>query len=148
MISPASPAAHLVWPICDLTEPTTQPPGPASPGSEDLRQGLDLDHVADGRARAVGLDVADRRGIDARLGIGALERPHLALEARRGQSPAAAVAGGPDPLDDGVDPIAVALGVGQPLEDHGGDALADHDAVGARRRTGGSGPAGRRPGSC
>ena len=78
------------------------------------------------------LDVADRRGIDPGLGIGALERPHLALVARRGQSPTAAVARGADTLDHRVDPIAVALGVGQALEDHGGDPFADHDAVGAR----------------
>ena len=31
-MSPASPAAHLVWPINDLTEPTTQSPG-AAPAS-------------------------------------------------------------------------------------------------------------------
>ena len=35
------------------------------------------------------------------------------------------------PLIDGVDPVAVALGVGEPLEHHARDAFADDDAVGA-----------------
>ena len=80
----------------------------------------------------MGLDVADGGGIDPGLGIGSLERPHLSLVAWCGQSPAAAIARGADPLDDRVDPIAVAFGVGQPLEDHGGDPFADHDAIGSR----------------
>ncbi len=35
LISPAMPAAHLVWPICDFTEPSTQAPAvaPARPNT-------------------------------------------------------------------------------------------------------------------
>ena len=105
-----------MWPICDLTEPTTQLPDLRPAGSEQPGQRLDFDHVADGRACSVGFDIADRRGINTCLGIGSFERPHLALVARRGQSSATAIAGGADPLNDRVDAIAVALGVGQTLE--------------------------------
>ncbi len=47
-----------------------------------------------------------------------------------GQAQGAAVAGGAEPLDDAVDPVPVALGVGEALEDDAGDALAERDAVG------------------
>ena len=31
LISPASPAVHFVWPICDFTEPSTVAPGSTPP---------------------------------------------------------------------------------------------------------------------
>src|SRR5271157_2456887 len=110
----------------DYATARSRPPGLEQPG-----QRLDFDHVADGRACPMGFDVADRRGIDPCLGIGSFERPHLTLVARRSQSSATAIAGGADPLNDRVDPITVALGVGQTLENDGSDSFADHDAIGA-----------------
>ena len=129
-MSPARPAAHLVWPIDDLTEPTTQSPS-GSPGvAEELPERLDLDDVAQRGAGAVGLDVADGAGRDAGLGVGALEGAHLAFDDRGGQAASPAVARGADALDDRVDAVAVALGVGQPLENERGHAFADDDSIG------------------
>ena len=62
-----------MWPIIDLTEPTTQSPACAPALANSWLERLDLDNVAEGRARAVRLDVADRRRRDAGLGIGTLE---------------------------------------------------------------------------
>ena len=98
--------------------------------AEDLGQRGDLGQVARRGPGAVGLDVADGLGRDPRPLVGAPQRPDLALGAGRGQPLGTAVAGAAQPLDHGIDPVAVALGVGQPLEDDDADRLADHDAVG------------------
>ncbi|MGX1273634.1 hypothetical protein RKD18_006828 [Streptomyces phaeoluteigriseus] len=75
-------------------------------------------------------DRTGRRRIDAgrppRLPYG------LCLAARIGvdEPGRPAVARHPGAPDDGVDPVAVALGVGEPLEDDHAGALTDQDAVG------------------
>ena len=99
-------------------------------GGEHLGERGQLGAVAHHRAGAVGLDEADVAGLDAGLGVGAAHRPLLAVLAGRGQAQAAAVGGGADRPHDRVDAVAVALGVGQPLEHHAGHALAERDAVG------------------
>lgn len=82
---------------------------------------------------AVGLQQADRPGFG---GIETGGPPGLAygvgLAAGVGvdQTRRAAVAGDAGAADDGVDAVAVALGVGEPLEDDHAGALADEDAVG------------------
>ena len=80
---------------------------------------VELGAVAGDGPGAVRLDQADRGGRVAGLGVGAPQRPHLALGPRRGEAPVAAVAGGADAADHGVDAVAVALGVGQALEHDG-----------------------------
>ena len=129
-MSPASPAAHLVWPIDDLTEPTTQSARRGARVLEEPSERLDLDDVAQGGAGAVRLDVADGARRDAGLCVGALEGAHLPFDDRGGQAAGAAVARGADALDHGVDAVAVALGVGQALEHERGHSLADDDPVG------------------
>ncbi len=62
--------------------------------------------------------------------VGAPQRPGLARGHRRVDGAAPAVRRGADPPDDGVDPVAVTFGVGQPLQGVHGDALAQHGAVG------------------
>src|SRR5438094_75910 len=74
-------------------------------------------------------------------------KPKALTPARRGQdlafrpwgeqSHGLAVAGAADTAQDGIDAIAVAFGIGQSLEHHGAEALADDQAVRAR----GVGPA-------
>ncbi len=96
----------------------------------DARDRVDLDNVADRRAGPVGLDVADGRRPDARLVVGPLQGADLAVGARRGQTLSPAVGGRPQALDHRVDPVAVALGVGQSLEDDDGHPFADHDPIG------------------
>ena len=64
--------------------------------------------------------------------VGPAQRPHLAFRTGGGQAAVPAVAAGADALDDRVDPVTVALGVLEPLEDDGDEALADRDAIGVR----------------
>ncbi len=130
LISPASPAAHLLCPIIDLTEPSAHDCGdpPASRNNCPIALGLGL--VADDGAGAVRFDQPDPRRRDAGLGVGPVQRPQLPLGTRGGQPLVAAVARCPDPLDDRVNAVAVALGVGQSLEDGDPDTLGEHDAVG------------------
>ena len=103
----------------------------AGPGlAEDLGQRLDLGQVARRGAGAVRLDVADGRRRRLPPSHRPARAPGPGPRRGRGQPLGPAVAGGAHALDHGVDPVAVALGVGQPLEHDDGDALADHDAVG------------------
>ena len=106
------------------------------------RDGLRLGAVAHRRAGAVRFDEVQRRRRKARLGIGALQRPDLAFGARRGQSEGTAVARPGGGLDDGIDAVAVALGIGEALERDHGHAFGDGDAVGGLVE--GAGLAGRR----
>ena len=129
---PATPAVALVWPIIDLTEPTAHHCRRLGVLGEDGAERLDLGAVAGDGAGAVRLDQTDGRGREARLCVGAAQRAHLALGPRRCEAPVAAVARGADAADDGVDAVAVALGVGEALEHDRREALADRDPVGAR----------------
>ena len=138
------PAAHLVWPIIDFTEPITQDRDTA-PDSRMIRPSDgNLGLIADHRAGAVGLDELDAGRRDVGLGVGTLQGAELSFGPRGGQSLVAAVAGSADALDDRVNAIAVALGIGQALEDDGDHALADDDAVGGLVE--GAAPAARRKG--
>ena len=110
---------------------------------EHLGQRRQLGAVADDGAGAVRLDQPD---------LGAARRRRCGRPApapRRWPSGRGAVRPRsrpslepPTPLMTRVDPVAVALGVGQPLEDDAGDALAERDAVG--RCVEGAAPAGGR----
>ncbi len=98
---------------------------------EQGAQRLDLGKVAHRGAGAVRLDQADSGGIDAAALVGALQRQHLAFQARRQQALGLAVGGDADALDHGVDAVAVALGVVETLQHHHAHALAQQGAVGA-----------------
>ena len=97
-MSPARPAAHLLCPIIDLTEPSAHDCGrpPASRKSCADRPRLGL--VADHGAGAVRLDQPDAGRRYAGLGVGPVQGPKLALGPRRGQPLVAAVARAPTPL--------------------------------------------------
>ena len=77
------------------------------------------------------LAVAQARRVDVRFGPGSLQRQQLPIDPGDHQARAAPVAGDSGAADDRVDPIVVALGVGQTLQDHDAHALPDEDAVGA-----------------
>ncbi len=131
LISPARPAAHLVCPICDFTEPSAQPPGAAPASVNTFGQRAQFGAVADDGAGAVRLDQPDlARARRRRCGRRGPARARWPSGPRRGQAERPAVAGRADALDHRVDPVAVALGVGEALEHHAGDALAERDAVG------------------
>ena len=80
LISPARPAAHLVCPMSDLTDPTAHEPFSAPASREDLREALNLGEVSRRGTSPVGLDVPHARRIDARLLVGPMKCPDLTLE--------------------------------------------------------------------
>ena len=116
------------------------PEGPASVRrrGEDGVQGAELGPIGRGHAQAVALDQHHRGRVDSRPAIGPAHRAGMPAGAGRGQALALAVAGQPDALNDGVDSIAVALGVGPALQDHDAHAFAREHPVGVgRERPGG-----------
>ena len=99
--------------------------------AEHLGERLDLGDVADRRARCRAPRAARCvAGSTPACGVGAPQRQHLALDARRHDAHAAPVAGHADAADHRVDPVAVALGVLDALEHEHADALAEQRAVG------------------
>ena len=98
--------------------------------AERLDEALHLDDVADLRRRAVPLDEGAGRRVEARGRPAVPEREALADRVRGGDPLAAPVARAADAPDDGVDPVAVALGVGEPLEEEERRPLAHDEAVG------------------
>ena len=95
-----------------------------------LAQGAHFDRVAYLGAGAVRLDQPDALGGDAGVSIGVAQRLFLPVGARGVDGVPLAVAGGTHAADDGVDPVAVALGVGQALQHHDAKPLAQDGAVG------------------
>ena len=78
---------------------------------EHARQRLDLDCVSDERAGAVRFDQADASRGDTCALVGASQCEFLAFDSRRQHAHGAAIAGDARPLDQGVDAIAVTLGL-------------------------------------
>ena len=81
MISPAIPAAHLLWPIIDLTDPRAQIGLAGAAVHKHLAQSLGFGTVADDRAGAVGFDQAYLRRRHLGRGISPLQGPELAFGA-------------------------------------------------------------------
>ncbi len=98
--------------------------------AENAGHGLDLGAVADSGAGAVGFDQSDGFRGNAGGGIGAFHGGDLAFQARDEKGLSLAVAGEADSLDQRVDAVAVALGIGEPFQDGESDALAEKGAVG------------------
>ncbi len=101
-----------------------------------------LQRVAELRAGAVRLHVVDRAGVHTRVRARTCHHVHLRLLARRHDPVRVPVLVHGTAADDGQDPVAVALGVGEELEDQDAAALAAAIAVGGRVE--GLGPAVRR----
>ena len=103
--------------------------GPA-PSAVEGGDGLDLRGIALDRAGAVGLEQADGVRLEAGVGVGVLERRHLAAGGGRQEAGGAAVAGAAHSLDDRIDAVAIPEGVLGPLQHHRAGSLADQHAVG------------------
>ena len=98
-------------------------------GADELGGALQLGAVAGDGAGAVRLEQTDARRPEPGHLVRAAHRPQLARRQRRGQALGVAVAAAADALDHRIDPVAIALGIGQALERDHRDALGDHDAV-------------------
>ena len=99
-------------------------------GAQRGNHGLQFGLVAGHGAGAMGFEQFHRRGRKAGLGIGAVQRALLACGQGGCQPLGAAIRRGADALDHAINPVAVALGIGQPLQDHGRQPFGDDDAVG------------------
>ncbi|EDT00905.1 hypothetical protein BamIOP4010DRAFT_5583 [Burkholderia ambifaria IOP40-10] len=116
--------------------------GRLAPGAVDAGQRLDLDRVAEGRPRTVGLDIGDVAGHEAGLIQCATDHPFLRIAARHGQPAARTALIDRRATDDTEHAVAVGERVGQALEHHHAATFAAHIAV--RRRVEGLAPAVRR----
>ena len=99
--------------------------------------GLRLGLVAHRRTGAMRLDQAQRCGPEARLGIGPVQGAHLSFRTWRRHPQCLAIRGARNRLDDGINAVAIAFGVGEALQDQYGGALRNHDAIGALVETAG-----------
>ena len=130
LIMPANPAVLLVWPIIDLTDPTAQV-GRSSPVFWNSVASASASTWSPSRVPVPCASISPSgRGVETGLAVGPPQRQQLAQRPRRGQAAVAAVAGCANPLHHGVDAVAVALGILQPLQDHHRQPFADGDAVG------------------
>ena len=99
-------------------------------GAERPAQRGQLDGVAGGRGRAVGLDEPDGLGVEPGFDPGPFDGEALAAAVGAHERGGPAVARDAGSADHGVDAVVVALGVLEALEDDDAGALADEDAVG------------------
>lgn len=95
----------------------------------DLEEGGQLDLVAGAGTGAVRLEQADGGRLTAGLVERAADGANLAFLAGGVDGATAAVGPGAQAADDGEDAVVVALGVGQALEDHEADALAQDGSI-------------------
>ncbi len=128
------PAAESRCPMWLFTEPNAQiPDAGGAAGAECLGQRRYFNRVAERRAGAVGLHVADGVGRDAGHGVGHGNHLGLALDARgREADLRCAVVVGGGAANDGVDGVAVGQRVLEPAQQHHADAVAEDGAL--RRR--------------
>src|SRR6185437_6340525 len=101
----------------------------ATLGLDQLRGAFEFGGIARDRAGAVRLEQSDLARTEAGLRIRATHGPQLTCGQRSRQALAGTIAAAAHALDHRVDAIAVALGIGQPLQRHHRDALGNHDAV-------------------
>ncbi len=99
-------------------------------GTEDASQCFDFGSVTSYGAGAMSFDQFDGGRRESGVFVGAIECHHLPGRTRRSQAQVAAVAAAADAFDHGVNLVAVALRVGETLEDKHGNAFGDDDAVG------------------
>ena len=97
---------------------------------EGRRQRLCLDGVAQLRTGAVRLDVRDRARIEPGLAVGGAQQLGLCLRVRRGQRTGTAAVILRRGAHHGEDAVAIALRIGQPLQEHQPQPLAPGITVG------------------
>ena len=96
---------------------------------KDFSQGRQLGSIAYFGSGAMGLDQFERIGRDAGSRISPLHRKLLTSRPWRVNGTAASIAGGTHPLENCVNPVAIALRIGKPLEDQHAKAFAEDGAV-------------------
>ena len=101
--------------------------------SEEVSQSSSFHAILGRAAAAVGFQITDLRRCQVRLAVGTLQG--AAISGTSGDHQVAA--GGADSHDHRIDPVAVAFGIFQPLQDHGGRTFADDAAVGGLVEGGG-----------
>ena len=129
-MSPAAPAAALVWPIWDFTEPIAHR---AVDIGEHRLEGGELGNVAGLGRCAVRFEKSDGRRLVAGTFVGAAQSLGLPFRPRRVDAGCPPVGGGAEAANDRMDLIPVTLGVAEALEGQHADALADDGPVGAIR---------------
>ena len=100
-----------------------------APAGEHGVEGLDLDGVAEGGARAVALDVLEGVGLHAGLAAGLGNQALLCERIRRREAVGAAVLIHSNALHDSVNAVACGLGCAEGLHDDDADALRAPKAV-------------------
>ena len=130
LMTPATPAAAWVWPMLDLTEPSHSGRSAVAVLAVGGEQRLGLDRVAEGGAGAVRLDGVDvgrgQPGVGQRLA----DDPLLGGAVGGGQAVAGAVLVDRGAADHREHRVAVAAGVGEPLQQEQAGALGPAGAVG------------------
>ncbi len=113
-------------------------PGAVGGATVDFAERVELDGIAQRGAGAMRDDQVDLRGVDLELLVHRVEQPGLGLLAGRGDAVGAPVVVEAAGADDRVDAIAVGPRLRQRFEDHHGDRLGHHHAVGVapERRAG------------
>ena len=102
-------------------------------GAEDAGESRDLDGIAEWRGGAVGFDVGNRVGGDARIGVRLRDDFAVPFIARRGEAQLfRAVVVDRLAADDGVNLITVGNRVRQSLEHDDARAIRKHGSVGIR----------------
>ena len=134
-MSPAAPAAGMAWRLDranDGRPALGEPGGVGVPPAvaEEFGQGLELGGVAGRGGRPVGLDQPTGGRVEAGVGPGPLQGQELSPDAGLHQRHVPAVGRHAEAGHQGVDPVAVPLGVGPSLEDDHARPLADQQAVG------------------
>ncbi len=103
-------------------------------GAKHFGEAFHLNHITHTRACAMRFHQRGAGGFQARVFPRALDGEQLSLRVGRGNTLALAVAGACDTADNGVDLVAVALGVGQPLEQERAAAFTHDEAIGSRTK--------------
>ncbi len=129
MATPATPAADSECPTFALTEPMAQKFDFEVWRRKGLGQRGDLQAVAQLRAGAVTLDVADGLRMDARLLQSAADQAGLCVRIRRGVAVGAAAVIERAAADDGVHVIAVGECLAQRLQNERSHTFARNEAV-------------------
>ena len=128
LISPATPAAALVWPMLALIEPIAAGGSSRAHASrERAAQRTKLGRVAHARARAVAFEVGDRLDSEPGSPIGAAQGQELPLDLGA-REPPVTVRRDPPAADDRDDPSALGQRVGQPHEHDDAAAFARPEA--------------------
>ena len=131
-MKPATPAADLEMADIGLDRADQQRRLRIAPLPQNPPDRSNFDRIAERSASPVRLDITNVRALKTSRGERVSHHGFLSWTVRRGET------GAPPILIDGAaanrreDPIAVALGVGKPLQHHHPASLAAREAVGCR----------------